>query len=307
MFVRKALWLGPDHILRVRTILFFEEYRRYYFRDIQAIVVTELSSSVAYYLYIAAALLAPAAAFLAYTQHLLWAVICALLAAGSALLGIQRRNCACYLKTSISTEALPSLRRLRNARKAVGIIQPEVDRVQGTVSREALEHADLAAIRTAGLPASVALKHYSGRVHAILFGLLIACALELVIPIIYYSAILSAVSNAFSAAVLLLGIIAAAKQHRSDLPRGIQRVVKLTLGWYGVSLLAGIPLGIYIVLEAGSKMRDVNYLRHLPGMLALQYASILAYLILGASGWVLLLRHRGRKSTPPPLAVSEMG
>jgi len=30
------LWLGPDHLLAVRSVGFSEEYKRFYFSDIQA-------------------------------------------------------------------------------------------------------------------------------------------------------------------------------------------------------------------------------------------------------------------------------
>src|SRR5882762_7944602 len=33
-----GVWLGPDHLLFARTVLFSEEYKRFYFRDIQAVV-----------------------------------------------------------------------------------------------------------------------------------------------------------------------------------------------------------------------------------------------------------------------------
>src|SRR5438477_3941842 len=33
------LWLGPDHLLLARTTFFSEEYKRFYFRDIQAFVI----------------------------------------------------------------------------------------------------------------------------------------------------------------------------------------------------------------------------------------------------------------------------
>src|SRR5580704_1481082 len=34
-----SLWMGSDHILMVKTAWFREEYKRFYLRDIQAIVV----------------------------------------------------------------------------------------------------------------------------------------------------------------------------------------------------------------------------------------------------------------------------
>ena len=34
-----SLWLGPDHLLSVDRIWMNEEYKRFYFRDVQAITV----------------------------------------------------------------------------------------------------------------------------------------------------------------------------------------------------------------------------------------------------------------------------
>src|SRR5438093_13233817 len=45
--LRKAtLWLAGDHILSVDSHRFSEEYKRYYFKDIQAIVVTTGSTAM---------------------------------------------------------------------------------------------------------------------------------------------------------------------------------------------------------------------------------------------------------------------
>src|SRR5881409_101596 len=38
------LWLGPDHLLAVRSFGFTEEYKRFYFRDIQAILIGRTDS-----------------------------------------------------------------------------------------------------------------------------------------------------------------------------------------------------------------------------------------------------------------------
>ena len=42
LIMRKRLWLGPDHILMVRSHVLSEEYRRFYFADIEALVVAEV-------------------------------------------------------------------------------------------------------------------------------------------------------------------------------------------------------------------------------------------------------------------------
>ncbi|MBV8816712.1 MAG: hypothetical protein JO022_00070, partial [Acidobacteriaceae bacterium] len=52
---RRTLYAGPDHLLSVRTSLFIQEYRRFYYRDIQAIVMTEHASAWIFYLFAIAA------------------------------------------------------------------------------------------------------------------------------------------------------------------------------------------------------------------------------------------------------------
>ena len=38
------LWLGPDHIMSVRSNGYMETYKRFYFRDIQAVVIQTTSA-----------------------------------------------------------------------------------------------------------------------------------------------------------------------------------------------------------------------------------------------------------------------
>jgi hypothetical protein len=38
-FTRNTLWLGADHLLQVEHTGYTEEYKRFYFRDIQGITV----------------------------------------------------------------------------------------------------------------------------------------------------------------------------------------------------------------------------------------------------------------------------
>lgn len=133
-FQRKTLWLGPDHVLSVRTLPFTEHYRRYYFRDIQAIVLTESGSSVAYYLYASAAFLLLMFLLLGYTWHPFWATLCGLTGAVLLTFGLRVPNCACYLQTATGVVRLPSLGRVRAARKALAIMKPAIEGAQGRLA-----------------------------------------------------------------------------------------------------------------------------------------------------------------------------
>ena len=82
-------------------------------------------------------------------------------------------DCACYVQTSVSSEMLPSLRRIVNAEKTLVRIKAEIERTQGSVSAEVLEArpADTRSRRVAS-PKS-ALRHCSGRLHWIVFALML--------------------------------------------------------------------------------------------------------------------------------------
>lgn len=129
-FERRSLWLGPDHVLSVRTLPFSEHYRRYYFRDIQAIVLTESGSSWAYYLYASAAFLLLMFLLLGYTWHPVWAALCGITGTIFLTVGLRVPNCACYLQTATGVQRLPSLGRSRAARKALAILKPAIEAAQ---------------------------------------------------------------------------------------------------------------------------------------------------------------------------------
>ncbi|HWI55617.1 MAG TPA: hypothetical protein VNZ22_00220, partial [Bacillota bacterium] len=38
---RSSLWLGPDHLLCIETTGYTETYKRFYFRDIQAVLIRQ--------------------------------------------------------------------------------------------------------------------------------------------------------------------------------------------------------------------------------------------------------------------------
>src|SRR5882724_9417293 len=110
--IRNSLWIGDGHLLSVQRNPFSESYRRFYFTDIQALVLTELPDAAQFYGYAVASLLVLTAAALFYIQHPVWACLCDIVALAAFFAGWRTNNCACYVHTSTSVEKLPSLGRL---------------------------------------------------------------------------------------------------------------------------------------------------------------------------------------------------
>ncbi|HUA39339.1 MAG TPA: hypothetical protein VMA35_13185 [Candidatus Sulfopaludibacter sp.] len=147
---RSSLWLGKDHLLCVDSSGYSETYKRFYFRDIQAVTVQQTD------------------------RHLWWSAILGLLTfaffiitiattpktspaqwtgdevAGGIILGgitalfvllllvnlFKGRACKCFLRTAVQIEELPSLNRLRRARKTLARLRPLVVAAQGELAPE---------------------------------------------------------------------------------------------------------------------------------------------------------------------------
>ncbi len=143
LLTRSSLWLGKDHLLVIDSNGFTETYKRFYFRDIQAITV-HVTSRRAYWnwlLGIPAAvfalggipyvLLNPSAGTGAIiTVSVIAAVFCLPLLVNN-LFG---PSCLSRIKTAVQTEDLPSLNRLRSTRTVLNRIRPLITQAQGEIT-----------------------------------------------------------------------------------------------------------------------------------------------------------------------------
>ena len=310
VIVRNSLWIRDDHVLHVRRYPFSEEYRRYYFSDIQSLVLTGLPNTAGYVEYAIAALLTLATALLAVTLHYIWATVFVILALLALWIASRSRNCACCLSTLVSTEELPSLRRRRPAAKALAILRAEVQKAQGEAAPEILE-----TYRATFPPIAPAIKpelpHYSGFVHWILFGLVVLRGIlgAVVISAHRYDWVISLFGSLVSAGILLMALIAAIKQHRTDLSRAVRWLVYTVFAWYAISAVGYFGVSIYIGILLGKDAPrgstpsiDPTVLMNHPFMKFLQVANIAVLLLIGCAGLVLLWLHLNSVRTPPPLA-----
>jgi len=130
-FRKATLWIASDHILSVNSFRFTDEYRRYYLKDIQAIILRQTSGSTAVSKAISAvAMLGLLAIVITRRQSLALAIPATLLLAGFIILRSLGPTCACHVITAVSRDKLPSLYRLRTAEKTLRIIQPLIEEAQ---------------------------------------------------------------------------------------------------------------------------------------------------------------------------------
>ena len=135
---RCRLWLGPDHLLLVAASAIGERYKRFYFADIQSLLLqrkwTFPAASLLWLPFIAAAALGAQAS----TEGTARSGVFPLLIGGTVVftlgfiahLILLGRGCKCYIRTAVQNEHLPTLRSLRTARKVFARIRPLIEAAQ---------------------------------------------------------------------------------------------------------------------------------------------------------------------------------
>jgi len=139
---RSSLWLAKDHLLCIDMNGYTETYKRFFFRDIQAVTTRRtpgwlISSGVLGFL---AALFAWfwLLAMKAGEPPLAWvmAIVGAFFLAVLALDLMLGPSCATYLRTAVQTERLPSLDRVRRVRWVLARLRPLLAEAQGQLAPE---------------------------------------------------------------------------------------------------------------------------------------------------------------------------
>ena len=142
---RSSLWLGRDHLLCIDSNGYTESYKRFYYRDIQAITIVANKRRIIWnWILVIPTILCLAMLFsvLPSRNDGDWGIvivytICTFLFALPLLINnLLGPTCTCYLRTAVQIEELPSLSRVRRARKVLDRIRPFVIAVQGGLSPE---------------------------------------------------------------------------------------------------------------------------------------------------------------------------
>ncbi len=249
---RNYLFLGKDHLLMIANSWFSETYKRFYYRDIQAIVLTKTMTGKIYNsVYGGTAaffgiLMAIGVGFWGWREvgivvTAIFMGIFVMILLINTLLGA---TCVTTLQTAVHTERLPSLGRLRSARKALHLIQAKVEEVQGAMDASIIDaHHDLVfstisvTAHPKGWRSNDSRRHENGRSHEILSFLFLADAVISAIHVIFPHISLTVLEVALAASLIGVMIWTIAHQVHTDLPKGVQCVVWVALAYIYISLM----------------------------------------------------------------------
>lgn len=324
---RNSLWLTDDHVLSLERREFTERYARFYFRDIQAIVLQRTATYVV--LNVIFLLLTGLFSLLALTSGddflaFWWALtgLAGLVAAWNLWLG---PTCVCYVLTAIDRYRVKALSRTRIARRVLDRLQPLIEEAQQDIDVEAARtsavtpESDMFPRQAQEQPRPTharpveppPVKHYHGAIHIAVFVLLLLNGLALAGLLLMFG-VVSVVGYGLTMTALgVCMIIALVQQAGTDMPRAIQGLVWAQFGYIVLSLMTA---GAFFMVAFYTFVRDVgnsmlqsdmsaaDVMAHFapadfPVFLGIYAVFLAATLIVGTLGLILL--HQFRQATKP--------
>jgi hypothetical protein len=136
---RVQLWQGAEHVLLVEWDGAREHYKRFDYRDVQAFTVLKtnegkiLNAILGTVLCVLAVLAIASSGVGLRVSLLVLAGIFGVILIFNALAG---PTCQCSIRTAVQTDELPSLTRLRRARKVLARLRPLITQAQGQLTPE---------------------------------------------------------------------------------------------------------------------------------------------------------------------------
>lgn len=319
-FSRKTLWQGSDHLLWVEKTMMQEHYRRFYFKDIQAIIVCRNRRHHLWTLFWAALVLVTGSLamvagdtpdmpefFIPATFTLIWAI-------GLLINLLKGPCCDFYLQTAVQLERLTNMARQRKALKMADRIRGLTEKAQGPFQAAAFVQMPAASlsggspVRTAAVPLTAPSQEpFRPHLHTTLFAVLLGQGALGGLQLWLKQSWLVALGLAALMATVVLTIIVLVRWHRQVKGTALSAITWLTLALAAANCLSSYGLFIY------ATMRNPEYAYNHAAMLTLflemhlEESSLIMALVmgfalgaaaLGVMGLAAVAAHGGRHRRP---------
>jgi len=137
-FENVTLYVAADHLLQVSSSGFTETYRRFYFRDVQAILLRASAHGKIWNCVWGFLAFLPAivAMQLSGAPAVVWWGISGIFLFLLVINVARGPTCVCQVRTAVQTRPLPSLNRVRRASKVIALLKPLIEAAQGVMPPE---------------------------------------------------------------------------------------------------------------------------------------------------------------------------
>ena len=326
---RLSVWQGPDHLLCIENTFYLERYRRFFYRDIESIVI---QPDLRYRTYGLCWAIPAGCALVLVLFNFWWALLAAPLLLGTAVHFALGPTCRVALSTRVSRETMRCWNRTRTARRAVARLLPLVRDAQGAFSAEGLAAA--AAAPPAGHPgeptasgpigAAAAARPLpvvpprvdNGLVHRLVCLALWVEALAAALAMLFPMTGLFVAQTAVACALFFLVVTALIRQGIRHLAPAVRKwtwglfVWQMARGIVGYAWAMARMIGEVMATGPGSNATDdwvirlfTDWLHDSPFMTAMTAVGGIVSFLLGAIG-AALLRQRAPPQPPPFPAAS---
>ena len=247
-----TLWRGANHLLQIYARWGTEDYKRYYFNDIQAIITrkTDIGKIQNFVTGALAGLFSLFAATATGGWVTFNAIIAIVILSILIINLIKGPTCETHLLTAVQTEKLHSLNRIKKAQAVMNQLKPIIERVQGHLAPETLiqQRAELSNAKKNRPPtrqvqrALKAHKHESGRAHLVLFALLSFNGLIVAAGFVFTHVGLTFIGGALMLMMGICVVVALVKQQESNLQHPLR-----TMTWAALAYVCFSFISSYII------------------------------------------------------------
>jgi hypothetical protein len=314
-FEVRSLWQGPDHLLWVETVFFKENYKRFFYTDIQAVTLQRTHTHIFWScVWGLLASVCGLIAFMVADPPLIsgsFTAIFLLLLTANVVMGPA---CIVYLQTAAQIQRISSLKRVRTAQRTMTRIKALVEAVQGPWSEHSYLKAGSFSPQTSVIPGSSAdmpaestsrnleaatAVPFKPLLHQILFGLMLAAGALGAVQFQLKNLPLAALETLIHLAVQVMVIAALARWYHQ-----ITGTVLAKINWialFFVTLFTIIGYALYVVASFNNpefnyhhwmmfkKVFELQWFEH-PLTLAGNIVHTCGILLLGISGLLVLRR-----------------
>ncbi len=263
---RYTLWQGVDHVLQIFARFGVEDYKRFYFGDIQAIIIRKtvggkvqnaiLGGMASLFLLLVFSVL-DTGPILLNGWALFWAFMAVIMALFLLVNFFMGPTCETKLLTAVQTEKLHALNRLKKAIKVADDLRPLIRDAQRSIPSHDGNQQQAGpngpnptrSSKKTRISPQKDVRTENGRAHMILFGLLLFDGLLATSEFFVLHVMTTVVSSAASLCTGIVVIIALVRQHNSDLPGSLRSITWACLGFVGITFLMGYIVGMVMAFE----------------------------------------------------------
>jgi len=304
-----TLWQGSDHLLQIFSRVGVEEYKRFYFNDIQAVITRKTAVGKIQNIVMGCLVLIFILPAIALDGG--WSLFYGIIPAAMLLLLLvglfKGPTCETKLMTAVQTEKLHSLHRLKNTFKVMDSLRINIHQTQGALKREALNKIPTRPLKNQNThrqapPRSSKItthRNEKGRAHMGLFLLLLIDGVLVSLGFFFTPVILTIISSIASLGMGIFVIVALVRQHDSSMSGSLKAITWVSLGFICINFVAGYVINIVfamqnpgVVYNQWEMFKSMSLLSPWESPLKLSFAifAICGALFLGIPGLFMLYR-----------------